>query len=398
MRILQFHHDLDPESGGVVRAVLDLCGALAREGHDVTLGSPHPVGVPASWRSGSGTGTPTVVDTGPTRAGHLRLGRRGAVALGPALATARVVCLHEAWTPVNLRIARRARRAGAAVVVSPHGMLDDWSMSVRTWKKRLWLALAGRRYFHRADVVLCTAEAEAEQARRWIPRARLAVAPLVVLPAEEEDTPRKVRLPRGPNGPAGTRPARLLFLSRLHPKKGLDDLLEAAAMLASRGRNVELWIAGSGDAAIERRLPARIDELGLADRTRILGFVDGPAKTELTRRADLLVLPTRQENYGLVLFEALRAGTPVLTTRGVDTWRELEASGAATILSDARPRPLADALEEVLDAGDLAARGAKGRAWFRRHCSPGAVVARTVEVYELASSVAAQRRSGGSVE
>ncbi len=395
MRILHFHKSLRLEHGGVVRAVLDLCPALATAGHEVVLASPDPHDVPAEWDGR--TGRPRVAPC-PGRLGPGgRLGRAARVTVDRLLAAAEILHLHGMWSPHNLQLAALARRRGIPYVVSVHGMLDDWSMAQRTAKKRLYLAVAGRRMLERAAAVHCTAEAELRQARRHFPRGRGVVAPLVVDLADYRDLPGPGAARDVVGGLGGDDPV-LLFLSRLHYKKGVEHLVRAVGLLADRGRPVHAVVAGSGDDSYVRRLRRLVEELGLSDRVRFPGFVSGRTKVSLYQAADAFVLPTSQENFGFVLFEALAAETPVITTRGSDTWPELVASGGAVVVEQ-DAAAVADALEPLLDEpARAAAMGRSGRAWVMRHLSPEAVTGRYEVLYAEAAATrhAADRSAAGA--
>lgn len=366
------------EEGGVVRAVLDLAGALAGAGHRVTLLTFDNADAPPEW-SQSG---PTVVrlpgGAGPTG----RLGADARAAVRQHLADADALHLHTPWETVNLAFAAEARRAGVPYVLSVHGMLDDWSMAQRTLKKRLYLALAGRRLLERAGAVHCTAEAELAQARRWFPRGRGVVAPLLMdlEPFRELPGPDEAR--DAFDLPAGS-PV-VLFLSRVHEKKGVDVLLDAFAALRERRPDATLVVAGPGEASYVERMRAIARERGVADHVRFPGMVGGSRKLSLYQAASVFALPTSQENFGLVLPEALACSTPLVTTRGVDIWPELERSGGAVIV-DRNARAFADALESLLaDDARRETMGRAGRDWALRELDGARVVGRYITMYEEA--------------
>ncbi|MDI1289994.1 MAG: glycosyltransferase, partial [bacterium] len=122
----------------------------------------------------------------------------------------------------------------------------------------------------------------------------------------------------------------LLFLSRIHEKKGVETLLRAAAKLLPKP--FTLVIAGPAESpAYLASIQSLTASLGLSDRTLFPGLVSGPLKVSLYQAATAFVLPTQQENFGFVLIESLLANTPVITTKGVDIWPELAQSGNATI-------------------------------------------------------------------
>ncbi|MBK7403445.1 MAG: glycosyltransferase [Phycisphaerales bacterium] len=169
---------------------------------------------------------------------------------------------------------------------------------------------------------------------------------------------------------------RLLFLSRVHPKKGVDRLLRACRLLRERGVAFQLLIAGTGDEPYVRRVRALSTELGLDDCVEFLGFVTGVEKVSLYQAATAFVLPTSQENFGFVYFEALACACPVVTTRGTDTWPEIENSGGG-VIAGGEPGPFADAIGSLLAEGEaaIAERGARAREWTLEHFDAGRIIA-----------------------
>ncbi len=357
------------EAGGVVRCVIDLCNVLAAQGCEVTLATYDAQDVPAAW--GKEPNTPRVIDAGADEA------------LNQAYETADVVHLHTPWDRRNTSAAKRAQAVRKPYIVSVHGMLDDWCMAHKGLKKRVYLWLAGRRMLEGAYRVHCTAEGEAQQAGKWYPRAQSVVLPLVVDMPDPESLPGP-ELARETFPALATDEAKLLFLSRLHPKKGVDLLLRAAKLLVDRGTSFQLFVAGPGEAAYIEQLKSLASELGIADRTHFVGLVQGDTKLSLYQAADLFVLPTHQENFGLVLPESLVCGTPVVTTRGVDIWPEIEAAGST--ITDNQPEPLAETLAKLLsDRTALAARGEQGRQYIQQWLDSDRVAQGYIDLYREAA-------------
>jgi glycosyltransferase involved in cell wall biosynthesis len=378
VRVAHYLPRIRLEEGGVVRAVLDLAGALAGAGVAVDLLTHDPADAPGEWRA-DGAGPRIVTLPPPGFAGLLSAPARRAA--GEALADAQVVHLHTPWERANVQIARAATRRGAPYVVSAHGMLDDWCMAHRGAKKRLYLRLAGRRLLERAACVHCTAEAELRQASRWFPRGRGSVVPLVVDLAPFRSLP-------GPGEAqeafdlSTDRPV-VLFLSRVHEKKGVDILLRAFA--AVRGaHDATLVVAGPGEERYVQAMRALAESLGLRDSVRFPGMVGGSRKLSLYQAAAVFALPTHQENFGLVLPEALACATPVVTTKGVDIWPELERSGGA-LIRDGVPEAFAEAIGDLLARPEHArAMGEAGREWVLRELDGASVVGRYIAMYEEA--------------
>lgn len=340
--------------GGVVRAVLDLCAVTALRGHRVTLATFDASDAPPDLSVLALPGKP------------LSGGLLPAAALGAAhaeLAEASFLHLHGPWDPAHVQLARAARMAGVPYGVTAHGMLDAWSMAQKPLKKRIFLAMFGRRVLQGAAWLHCTAEGEAEQVRRLLPKARVVVAPLVF------DTRPFLGLP-APLPPLEM--PRVLFLSRIHPKKGLEKLIEACILLQQRGRPVALGIAGTGEPAYVERLAAEV-ALRKVD-AEFIGMVSGEEKVRVLRSADVFALPTSQENFGLALVEAMACGTPVITTKGVDIWPELKAAGAEILEVGASPSEWADAIGAMLARADRAELGVRGRAWVLDALAPAKVV------------------------
>ncbi|CAG1010778.1 GDP-mannose-dependent alpha-(1-6)-phosphatidylinositol dimannoside mannosyltransferase [Phycisphaerales bacterium] len=382
MRIAHYIPAVRLAEGGVVRAVLDLAAVLAADGNGVSLLTSDDSDAPPAWRE-AGASRPRLVRLPPPvlPGGLFSPAQQRTVA--QALAGHDILHLHAMWTPSNLQLARLARRAGVPYVVSVHGMLDDWSMAQRSLKKRCYLLLAGRRWLRNAAAVHCTAAFELDQAAKYFDRSRAEVIPLVF------DLDSYRILP----GPAAARTAYgladddapiLLFLSRIHPKKGLDVLIRAAGVLARGGVDFRLVVAGSGESGYEREMADLAAQQKLGDRCRFVGLVVGPTKVSLYQAADLTVIPTSQENFGFVFIESLACGTPVVTTRGVDIWPELLRSGGATI-ADAEPRELAEALQSLLrDRAALRQSGEQGRAWVLGSMDPSSIARRFRQCYARA--------------
>ncbi len=389
MRVVHYLRQIRLEQGGVVRAVLDMCTVLAKAGHHVTLLTCDDTDAPAPWRSGT-PGHPRIEKVPPPALPLAAFSPSQLARIRRILADADVVHLHAVWHASNLQLARACRTQRIPYVLSIHGMLDDWSMSQRSMKKRAFLALGAQRMLNSARRVHCTAQAELDQSRKWYPRAQGVVIPLIfdLTPFRDMPGPELARQAH-PILRAG-RP-NILFISRLHYKKGVEHLIRAARLLKDRSTPVSLAIAGSGDQAYESRLRALVQELDLTQDAAFLGMVTGPTKISLYQAADIVVLPTSQENFGFVVFEAMAAGAPLITTRGVDTWPEIESSrGGLIVAQDAAP--IADAIAALLaDTPRRQNMGRAGREWVLRELDPDAVLARFVAMYEEARHTESRR-------
>ena len=365
---LHFLPEIQLERGGVVQAVVDLCQAIAARGHQVTLFTCDASDEPAHWREEPGN-CPKVVELTPSRLTPKLISRRSLQQFREIARQVDIAHLHVPWRPANLQLARVLREESTPYVFTPHGTMDAWCMNQHALKKRIYLTLAAYRLFRDAAAVHFTAEGERDQAQRWVPLGNRAVVQSNALDFTDYDP-----LP-GP-GPAlkyfpeiNPDKKKILFLSRLHPKKGVDLLLRAAALLRSQRSDFQLLIAGPGDDSYVAQLKKMASQLGVSDVTCFLGMVKGTEKLSLYQLSDVFVLPTHQENFGLVLAEAMACGTPVVTTRGTDIWPELQKAGARIV--DLTPEAIATAISETLAEEDggvqLGARGQKHvRRWLER--------------------------------
>lgn len=401
MRITHYLHHVWLSDGGVCRAVLDLCTWQARAGADVTLATFDAKDTP--WKAGA-PATPRVITLPPH--GRLR-GVIGSLVTGPfepILRQTDALHLHDIWDPVQIPMTRLARRLGKPYVQSPHGMLADYSLSCRKLKKGVYRSLAGQRLIDNAAFIVTTAQGELDQSAKQHPRTPGVAIPLVfdTDPYPQCPTPDLARA--NLKLPATDFPS-VMYLSRLDFKKRPDHLLTAGRILRDRGLEFNLVFAGPSDPAYDAKLKAYAAQLGIADITTFLGMVPAEWKPSLFNAMDLFVLPTSMENFGFVYFEALACATPVLTTKGTDTWRELEASGGGrivdlirsdTALDEVGPgdvAQLADALADLIkDRARLKAMGRSGREWVLKNMDPVIIAGRYLDLYQRAIDAPPRRR------
>ena len=250
-----------------------------------------------------------------------------------------------------------ARALGKPVVWSPRGALQatqDWPDAPNLAIKRGFEHVANL-LRPRNAVLHVTAAQEARQSLRRFGGMAHAIIPNAV------DVPAHVPR-RESQGPI----RRLLYLSRLHPKKGLEALFDALAHLPA---TFTLDIYGTGDASYVRMLEARARLSN--GRVRMHGHVEGAAKSAAFAQADLFVLPSHSENFGIVVAEALAHAVPVLTTQATP-WQDLDRHGCGRCID----LPNVDLAAQIaaLATCDLVDMGQRGRAWMRRDFSTAAKV------------------------
>lgn len=413
MHIAHYIQSIDLTQGGVVRAVLDMATLLAKgrpgaPGHRVTVFTQDARDTPDGWTVRGQTdprpGSPEAVPLGPGGP-LLRLRADQARTIKDALADIDVLHIHACWNPANIQLASLARSTSTPYVQSVHGMLDDWSMAQSTLKKKIFLAAGGRKTLRGAALVHCTADAEKAQATKWFAPAEGVTVPLVVDLSDYAELPgpdlaaRALAEPLDRLTPADA--PLVLFLSRIHYKKGPDVFIDVIAELRDRGLPCRGLIVGPGEDAYVATLREQIRARGLerspAGSVEIAGPVGGATKVSLYQLADLFLLPTSQENFGFVFPEALASGTPVVTTQGVDTHAELEASGGARIAASRDPSELADLAEPILrDRALASAMGDAGRRWVFDRLDPDQVASLFETTYARAAAGPAVGRDRSS--
>jgi glycosyltransferase involved in cell wall biosynthesis len=230
--------------------------------------------------------------------------------------------IHAVFSFSTTAAAFYARKHGVPYVMLPHGMLAPWSVRQNWLLKQVYLKTIEQRNLERAAAVQFTAE---EELRTSVVCGRSNfVLPYIV----DFETNSNGSRP-GPNSAR----IRILFLSRIHPKKGIDILIDALSRLADDGLDFELVLAGSGDQKYEERVKAMIHNTGLSARITLTGFVEGAAKASLFKASDIFVLPSHQENFGIAVVEAMTFGLPVVISSNVNIHDEITKARAGLVIS-----------------------------------------------------------------
>jgi glycosyltransferase involved in cell wall biosynthesis len=268
-----------------------------------------------------------------------------------------LIHLHTLWNAVSVSSYLVASRRRVPLVVSVRGALYPWSLAQgRTRKALAWRAFV-RRGLQSAAFVHVTEPGEAEAVRSLGVTTRLVTVPNGVeqVPAAELSTILRERSHRRSSGPT------FLFLSRIHKKKGVDYLLHAWARSNAVRLGARLVIAGPfASGAYEREIRGLAKDLGLDSDVKFLGMLTGDDKERAFRNADVFVLPSHSENFGVAIVEALARGLPVLTTRGTP-WESIVSRGAGWRV-DLSVEQLASRINTIveLSAGRLTEMGERG--------------------------------------
>jgi len=256
-----------------------------------------------------------------------------------------VVHIHAVFNHSSIAAARSCRKYLVPYVVRPLGTLDPWSMQQKSLKKSLFWTLAGKRMLKRAATIHYTAQAEFDLVKDSLGLTHGSVVPLGIGSSDSVLGPQASSPARAPNTDCDSRgqartpavPARrgpyILFLSRLHPKKGLDVLIKAfvAVHKSQEFSEWRLVIAGDGNRAYINSLKQLVSSNSADLIVNFIGWVSGDEKLDVLRNASLLVLPSSQENFGLCVLEALAEGVPVVVSRDVNLAKDIADAGAGWI-------------------------------------------------------------------
>lgn len=278
---------------------------------------------------------------------------------------------HALFSYSTAAAAALARKHRVPYIILPHGMLGPWPIQKSRHLKWIYLNLIERRNLERAAGVHFTAEDE------WRKSAAIGRSNFVL--------PYIVDLP---NGHHGHRPAangsklRILYLSRFDPKKGIDLLAKALGRLVAEGRQFELIMAGRGEPQYEEQVKGMLQESGVLPFTTFAGFVQGEDKAKVIASADMFVLPSYDENFGIAITEVMANGVPVIITDGINIHEEIKSAGAGLVISPA-VEALQLALRRLLEDQSLRSEmGKRGRALVETKFSIAATTRETINVYE----------------
>jgi glycosyltransferase involved in cell wall biosynthesis len=239
-----------------------------------------------------------------------------------------VVHIHAVFNHSSIAAARACRRHLVPYVVRPLGTLDPWSLKQKSLRKSLFWSLVAKRMMADAATIHYTAQAEFDRVKDSLGLTHGSVVPLGIGSSDSvlgpQASPPAVPALRGPY---------ILFLSRLHPKKGLDVLIKAFVAVQKHQEFSEwrLVIAGDGDAAYVSSLKQLVSSNSADGFVSFIGWVSGDEKRDVLRKASLLVLPSSQENFGLCVLEALAEGVPVVVSRDVNLANDIADAGAGWI-------------------------------------------------------------------
>lgn len=329
IKVLHTVASLQAHTGGPAKSVPGLSLALAEAGCEVVLWSPD---VPAGFQMD----TVRVLSGGELPDEDFDL-----------------VHDHGVWLPLNHKVARWSQQRGVPRIVSPRGMLEPWSLKHKWLKKKVAWFLYQRKDLHTAGALHATAESEKESFRSLGLKQSCIISPNGIAACKAEKPV--------------VRQKKAVFLSRIHPKKGLLLLVEAWKELAPIGWTMH--VVGPDELGHKAQVMEAVQAANLAEQWHFHEPLHGEEKDQFLAEADLFILPTYSENFGISIAEALSAGTPVITTTGTP-WKKLLSHRAGWWVKP-EVAALQSALQEAvsLSESELFDMGQRGREWVNAEFS-----------------------------
>jgi glycosyltransferase involved in cell wall biosynthesis len=375
--------------GGPSQAVFEMCRAIQRQGTDVLIATTDADG-PGSLDVEIGK----PIDYEGTRT--IFFHRQWSQRFGYSLSLAQwlnnnvenfdVAHIHAVFSHPCLAAANACRKRGVPYIVRPLGSLDPWSMGQKPLRKKLMWHIAAARMLRRAAAVHYTAREEQQLAERSLSLGRGVVIPLGIEMEKLNDAASAGSF-RQRHQSLCDRPY-ILALSRIHPKKNIELLLEVFLSLVKQPE-FEPWrlvIAGDGEAEYKESLQSLVRQRGGTGKVIFPGWLDGAEKASALQDAALFALTSRQENFGLAVVEALACGVPVLVSEHVNLAPEIEAFALGWV-SPLDEASLTKTLAEALRSGDeRKSRGQAGQNFAAHQYSWVKVAGEITDLYASVSS------------
>ncbi|MCG5059047.1 MAG: hormogonium polysaccharide biosynthesis glycosyltransferase HpsP [Limnoraphis sp. WC205] len=378
MRILQIVPSIALVYGGPSQMVRGLSAALATQGVDVTIlttdsngdiGQP-PLDVPLNQPVSENGYTVRYFRCSPFRRYKFSLNL-----LNWLWQHARefdVAHIHALFSPVSSGAATVARMRNLPYILRPLGTLDPADLQKKKQLKQIYVTLLERANIAGSAALHFTSQLEAQVSERFGVSTRDLVIPLGVNPPLYE------------KNTESNNPPVILFMSRIEPKKGLNLLIPALERVLAAGHRFQFVLAGSNpqDPAYEAQIQTQIQQSSLAEYTTITGFVTGEEKARLLQTADLFVLPSYYENFGIAVAEAMVAGIPVVISDGVQIWEQVKQAEAGWV-SQCEELEIATLIGSALqNQQERQRRGRNAKQFALQQYSWDAIAQQTIVAYQ----------------
>ena len=358
MRVLHVIPSVDERSGGPATAIVPMCRALKQHGVEVLLVSTN-AGMEHDESVSEYKGVPARFF--PIQLGEsFKYSRPLSSWLNSNIQQFDLAHIHAVFNHSSIVAAHVCRKARVPYIVRPLGTLEPWSMTQKSLRKRVFWQLSAKGMLRRAAAIHYTTEAEKLTTERLL---GLNHGKVIALGIDANSAVSSARARLEHHFPALANEPYALVLSRLHPKKGLDVLIDAFLSLVQT-RSFAHWrlvIAGDGPADYVLKLKTMVGSSSQRDRILFTGWLDGGKKDAVLSGASLLVLPSHQENFGLCVLEALSHSVPVLVSPHVNLAEEIVLANAGWIATVDKDTLISRLSEALGDEEERARRGHAGK-------------------------------------
>ncbi|HEY9799864.1 MAG TPA: hormogonium polysaccharide biosynthesis glycosyltransferase HpsP [Leptolyngbyaceae cyanobacterium] len=286
--------------------------------------------------------------------------------------------IHALFSPVSSAAATVCRQKKLPYILRPLGTLDPADLQKKKQLKKLYVEIIERRNLAGAAAIHFTSEQEAKISARFGVNTRDLVIPLGVIPQQkpaENTVLSQLGIPQGV--------PLILFMSRIEPKKGLNLLIPALEKLLASGNNFHFVLAGTNpqDPDYEQQIKDQIANSLLRSHSTITGFVTGQLKTSLLQAADLFVLPSYYENFGIAVAEAMVAGVPVVISDQVHIWQQVRDSESGWV-GTTEVESLVELIQQALqNPQECKRRGLNARDYALQYFSWDAIAGQMIQAY-----------------
>lgn len=330
MKICIFTESIDKKDGGPSRSVPILARGLAEVGVDVTLMVVESDEMNTHLLDGTDAKI-IKVSQNATQKDYCQLIKEGSFDLIHSQ------CI---WLQPYHSVAVSARKLNIPLIITPRGTLEPWCLEQKKWKKKLAMFLYQKNDLQKASCILATAQMEADNIRALGIKPPIAIIPNGIDVSEYKC--RSIEFKTSVK-------KQIVFLSRIHQKKGIEFLINAWEQLKTKYPEWNVVIAGNGDDSYIKELKEMIIHKGMQNCVEIIPPVFGEAKHKLYCESSLFVLPTYSENFGMVIAEAMSCGVPCITTNGTP-WQELNEKQLGWCI-DLSLNNLVATISEAIDLG-----------------------------------------------
>lgn len=326
MKVLHIVPTLNPQDGGTTTSVIDIASGLRSKGVDVTIATTDGEEKDKNTFFFKEVEREFDIEVICFRANLPKKWKKSnelSKWLDMNSSGFDVIHSHSVFCFPSIAASKYSAKYQVPHVISPAGMLDQWPMSQNKWKKKIYYHIFEKEGLELAKAIHTTSSDESKSINKLGFGHKVREISLGLRNIQLENYENKCKV---------NSELRVLYLSRIHPKKRLIELVEAINYLGCKGYNVCLDIVGEGEKEYTEKVIQLVANLKLEEKIKFHGFLRGKEKRERFLEADLFVLPSFQENFGIAIVEAMSYGVPVIITSSMALADDVNNYGAGDVI------------------------------------------------------------------